>query len=75
MNQGKHTAGKVVLIILIVLVSLFDLFWLIGTIGIFLEGEDGRPCEWTLSIQVDGENVTFKAQSEDGQQSPEEGLS
>ena len=41
MNQGKHTAGKVVLIILIVLVSLFDLFWLIGTIGIFLEGEDG----------------------------------
>ncbi len=37
--------------------------------------QDGRPCEWTLSIQVDGKNVTFKAQSEDGQQSPEEGLS
>ena len=38
MNQGKHTAGKVVLIVLIVLVSLFDLFWMIGTIGIFMEG-------------------------------------
>lgn len=37
--------------------------------------QDGQPCEWTLSIQVDGENVMFKAQSEDGQQSPEEGLS
>ena len=40
MNQGKHTAGKVVLIVLIVLVSLFDLFWMIGTIGIFMEGEN-----------------------------------
>ena len=37
--------------------------------------QDGQPCEWTLSIQVDGENVMFKAQSEDGQQSLEEGLS
>ena len=37
--------------------------------------QDGQPCGWTLSIQVDGKNVTFKAQSEDGQQSPEEGLS
>ena len=37
--------------------------------------QDGQPCGWTLSIQVDGENVMFKAQSEDGQQSPEEGLS
>ena len=46
-----------------------------GSISFFLEGEDGQPCGWTLSIQVDGENVMFKAQSEDGQQSPEEGLS
>lgn len=46
-----------------------------GSISFFLEGEDGQPCEWTLSIQVDGENVTFKAQSEDGQQDLEEGLS
>lgn len=46
-----------------------------GNISFFLEGEDGQPCGWTLSIQVDGENVMFKAQSEDGQQSPEEGLS
>ena len=37
--------------------------------------QDGQPCGWTLSIQVDGENVMFKAQSEDGQQSLEEGLS
>lgn len=42
MNQGKHTAGKVVLIVLIVLVSLFDLFWMIGTIGIFMEGENSQ---------------------------------
>ena len=46
-----------------------------GSISFFLEGEDGQPCEWTLSIQVDGENVMFKAQSEDGQQDLEEDLS
>ena len=37
--------------------------------------QDGQPCEWTLSIQGDGENVMFKAQSEERQQDLEEDLS